>query len=180
MRKTQPFMAIPYYAWANRGRGEMIVWIPRGEDVATPSPFPTLAMTSKVTVSGESRRSPNLINDGEDPRSSADSSAYFDWWPVRGTSQTVDMTFPKASTVSEVQVYWFDDTGRGQVRVPQTWRLLYRDGAEWKPVDAAGPYGTERNKYNVVSFKPVTTTALRIELTMQKEWSAGLQEWKVK
>lgn len=25
---TQPFTAIPYYAWANRGRGEMTVWIP--------------------------------------------------------------------------------------------------------------------------------------------------------
>jgi DUF1680 family protein len=25
---TQPFMAIPYYAWANRGKGEMTVWIP--------------------------------------------------------------------------------------------------------------------------------------------------------
>jgi uncharacterized protein len=25
---TQPFMAIPYYAWANRGKGEMAVWFP--------------------------------------------------------------------------------------------------------------------------------------------------------
>jgi len=26
--KAQPFVAVPYYAWANRGRGEMAVWIP--------------------------------------------------------------------------------------------------------------------------------------------------------
>ena len=38
------------------------------------------------------------------------------------------MTFAKPASVSEAQVYWFDDTGRGSVRVPQTWRLLYRDG----------------------------------------------------
>ncbi len=25
---TQPFVAIPYYAWANRGKGEMNVWLP--------------------------------------------------------------------------------------------------------------------------------------------------------
>jgi len=25
---TQPFTAIPYYAWANRGKGEMTVWLP--------------------------------------------------------------------------------------------------------------------------------------------------------
>ncbi len=24
----QPFVAIPYYAWANRGKGEMMVWFP--------------------------------------------------------------------------------------------------------------------------------------------------------
>jgi DUF1680 family protein len=180
MKKEQPFTAIPYYSWANRGRGEMITWLPRTEAVATPAPWPTLAMKSTVTTSGRSRRSPTMINDGEEPRSSADSSSYFDWWPVRGTAETVDMTFAEPATVSEVQVYWFDDTGRGQVRVPASWRLLYKEGEEWKPVEAAGEHGTARNQYNVVAFKPVKTTALRIELQMQKEWSAGLQEWKVK
>jgi DUF1680 family protein len=24
----QPFVAIPYYAWAHRGKGEMVIWIP--------------------------------------------------------------------------------------------------------------------------------------------------------
>ena len=24
----QPFVAIPYYAWANRGKGEMMIWFP--------------------------------------------------------------------------------------------------------------------------------------------------------
>jgi len=28
-RKEQDFLAIPYYAWANRGQGEMTVWLPR-------------------------------------------------------------------------------------------------------------------------------------------------------
>jgi hypothetical protein len=158
----------------------MIVWLARTDDVVTPAPFPTLAMNSKVSVSGQSRRSPSMINDGEDPRSSADSAAYFDWWPVKGTAETVDMTFPKPSAVSEVQVYWFDDTGRGEVRVPESWRLLYRDGETWKPIETTNPYGTERNSYNVVTFRTVTTSALRIELKMQATWSAGLQEWKVK
>lgn len=26
--KKQPFMAIPYYAWAHRGKGEMMIWLP--------------------------------------------------------------------------------------------------------------------------------------------------------
>jgi hypothetical protein len=82
--------------------------------------------------------------------------------------------------VSESSVYWFDDTGHGGVRVPQSWRLLYRDGSEWKPVDAQGAYDTTKNQYNVVHFTPVTTTALRLELTMQPRVSAGVQEWSVK
>jgi len=26
-----PFRAIPYFAWANRGEGEMAVWLPTGD-----------------------------------------------------------------------------------------------------------------------------------------------------
>ena len=95
------------------------------------------------------------------------------------------MAFAKPSAVSEAQVYWFDDTGRGGVRVPKSWRLLYKDastagGGEWKPVEAAGDYGVAKDAYNIVRFKPVTTSALRLELVMQPNVSAGVQEWKVK
>jgi hypothetical protein len=90
------------------------------------------------------------------------------------------MAFAKPSTVSETEVYWFDDTGRGSVRIPQSWRLLYKDGETWKPVEDASAFGVARNGWNKVTFRPVTTSALRIELTMQPDVSAGLQEWKVK
>ena len=30
--KTQPFIAIPYYAWAHRGISEMAVWFPYRAD----------------------------------------------------------------------------------------------------------------------------------------------------
>ena len=35
------------------------------------------------------------------------------------------MTFAKPSTVTEAEVYWFDDQPRGGVRVPASWKLLY-------------------------------------------------------
>lgn len=99
---------------------------------------------------------------------------------AQGTTEWVEYAFAKPATVTEVQVYWFDDSGRGEVRVPQAWRVLYKDGNEWKPVEAADAYGVARNQYNKVSFKPVTTSGLRLEVTMQPNWSAGVQEWKVK
>ena len=76
----------------------------------------------------------------------------------------VEMAFAKPSTVSQAQVYWFDDTGRGGVRVPASWRLLYKDGDEWKPVEAPAPFGVAKDAYNIVTFTPVTTTALRLEV----------------
>jgi hypothetical protein len=178
-----PLVAIPYATWANRGPGEMIVWLPRTDAGAHPTPYPTVATSATVTASlppsgrGKSTRP---INDGEPPASSADPSAYFDWWPVRGSAtEWVEMTFAKPATVSDSSVYWFDDTGHGSVRVPASWRLLYKDGTAWKPVAAAGPYGVARDGFNRVSFAPVTTPALRLEVTMQPAFSAGLQEWTV-
>jgi hypothetical protein len=82
--------------------------------------------------------------------------------------------------VSESQLYWFDDTGRGGVRVPLRWRILWRDGAGWKPVETEDQWRTERDRYNVVKFKPVTTTGLRLEIEFQEGFSAGLQRWRVK
>jgi DUF1680 family protein len=202
-KAEQPFMAIPYATWANRGRGQMAVWLARTDAAARPTPYPTVATTSTMTVSplptGRGKNPRNII-DGEEPRDSADPTAYFDWWPVQGWSaacdrppaggqgqrrpcskgEWVEMTFAKPSTVSESEVYWFDDTGRGGVRVPASWKLLYKDGDQWKPVETSGAPGVTKDGWNRVTFKPVTTSALRIELVMQPAFSAGLQEWKVK
>jgi hypothetical protein len=37
-----------------------------------------------------------------------------------------------------------------------------------------------KDAFNAVTFAPVTTTGLRLEVTLQTEWSAGIQEWKVR
>jgi DUF1680 family protein len=204
-KSEQPFMAIPYATWANRGRGQMAVWLARTDAAARPTPYPTVATTSTMTVSqvpsGRGKNPRNII-DGEDPANSGDPSAYFDWWPVQGWSaacdqqpaggagqgqrrqcskgEWIEMTFAKPSPVSQSEIYWFDDTGRGGVRVPASWKLLYKDGDQWRPVDTSDPHGVAKDAWNRVTFKPVTTSALRIELVMQPQVSAGVQEWKVK
>jgi DUF1680 family protein len=183
-RADQPFMAIPYATWANRGRGQMTVWLARTDAAARPTPYPTVATTSTVTAStpasGRGKNTRPII-DGEEPRNSSDAGSYFDWWPTRGSQlEWIHMAFAKPSSVSEAEVYWFDDTGRGEVRVPKSWRILYKDGEDWKPVVVSGDYGVAKDRWNKVTFTPVTTSALRLEVTMQPEFSAGLQEWKVK
>ncbi len=184
MRSDQPFLAIPYATWANRGRGQMVVWIARTDAAARPTPYPTVASTATIVASplpeGRGKDPRNMI-DGEEPTSSSDTTAYFDWWPVRGSkTEWIEMRFAKQSSISETRVYWFDDTGRGGVRVPASWRLLYKSGNDWKPVTTADGYGVARNGWNRVAFDPIGTTALRIELVMQDGFSAGVQEWTVK
>jgi hypothetical protein len=180
----QDLVAIPYATWANRGPGEMIVWLPRSDALAHAAPVPTAATTATVTASTpvEGRgKSTRPIHDGEAPRTSDDASSYFDWWPARGRpAEWVEMTLARPTTVSEASVFWFDDTGRGSVRVPASWRLLYRDGAGWKPVQTTDAYGVARDRFNRVTFAPVTAAALRLEVAMQPTFSAGLQEWTVK
>ena len=93
-RAEQQFIAIPYSTWANRGRGQMAVWLARTEAAARPTPYPTLATTSVVTTSG--RKDTRGINDGEEPASSNDSASYFDWWPAKGTTEWIGVRVCKA------------------------------------------------------------------------------------
>ena len=201
-RTEQDFMAIPYATWANRGRGQMNVWVARTEAAARPTPFPTVATSSTVTASPPQQgRGKNVrpIIDGEEPRNSAEAGSYFDWWPVQGWNpaceqppaqgqrrqcskgEWIEMTFAKPSTVSQTEIYWFDDAAnRGGVRVPASWKLLYRDGEQWKPVETADGFGVTKDAWNKITFTPVTTSALRLEVVMQPGVSAGLQEWKAK
>jgi hypothetical protein len=58
-------------------------------------------------------KDPEAVNDGEEPTSSSDPASYFDWWPEKGKTEWIEYDFPKVSKVSQVKVYWFDDTGRG-------------------------------------------------------------------
>ena len=76
-------------------------------------------------------------------------------------------------------MYWFDDSGAGGCRVPASWQLFYKTGSQWKPVESTTPPGTVLNQYNRITFKPVTTTELRIEARLKEGFSAGILEWKM-
>ena len=78
-----------------------------------------------------------------------------------------------------MEVYWFDDTGSGNCRVPQSWKLLWRRARKWVPVEGASSYGTKADSYNRVEFTPVEALGFRIEAQLQPGVSAGILEWKI-
>lgn len=172
--------AIPYYAWNNRGATEMEVWIPYEASAARPKPAATIASRSKVSASNNNRRMYMALNDQYEPQGSQDNSAlYFHWWPKKNSKEWVQYDFDSSYTVSSSKVYWFDDGPFGGCRVPAKWQLFYQQGGQWVPVKNTTPYPTDKDKYDVVQFEPVTTTALRMEVQLPVDNSSGIHEWIV-
>jgi hypothetical protein len=173
-----PFFAIPYYAWAHRGPGQMTVWLPRNRSDARPLPAPTIASKSKVTVSYGT--DPFAVNDQMQPQNSNDHSfPYYHYWPHKGTVEWLQMDFDKTYEISSVEVYFFDDTGQGECRTPESWRVFYRQNDQFKPVSKPQGLGTEKDKYNKTSFDPVKTDALRIQMQSQPDFSGGIHEIQI-
>ncbi len=180
LEKTeQDFTAIPYYAWAHRGRGEMAVWLAREESAVDPLKMPTIASTSRVSVSyGEN---PQAVNDQLEPKSSDDHGIpYYHWWPHKGTTEWIQYSLQNAEEISTVEVYWFDDAGTGECRIPKSWRILYREGRNWNPVYTEGKYGVEKDMFNKVVFETVRTRAVRLEIQSRENYAGGILEWRVK
>ena len=170
--------AVPYYAWDNRQAGAMKVWLPVAP--ATPK---SVTLESRATVKlsfANGNSEPSGINDGIEPVKSADQPERLaHWWPHKGTEEWAQYTWTKPVTVSGTKVFWFDDTGRGECRLPASWRLEYLDGKDWKPVVAKDRYSIAKDKWCEVKFAPVRTTALCLVVKLPEGWSAGVHEWKV-
>ena len=180
--EDKSLFAIPNYVRQNR-EGWSQVWIPEKPELAAPRLEPTIASTSKVTTSyrtHEGRFSTRAIHDQKEPKQSDERhTPLFHWWPHLGTREWVQYDFKRAEKVSSVEVYWYDDRAWGNCRIPESWQLLCRDGDEWKPVRGALDYGIELDKFNRVTFEPITTDALRLDVQLQKGQSAGILEWRV-
>ncbi len=203
-RDGRKITAVPYHAWDHRQPGEMIVWVRqdgKARDAGTDDPAwkdalyrpldPTtlgpsiplsIAETSTVTTSHcWAHDTPAALNNLAEPKSSNDHDIpRLTWWDHLGTTEWVQYEFESARKVSAMEVYWFDDERKpGKCRVPKSWRLLYKAGDGWKPVEGASAFGTALDKPNRVTFDAVETTALRIEVDLKPEFSGGVLQWKV-
>jgi DUF1680 family protein len=170
--RPHPLVAIPYYAWANRGMGEMEVWMARRPERArvTPVPADPIArvqssggIEKKWTGYNDQNDDIAAVYDGVDPLNSADeSNLYFRMRPPLGQPAWVEYDFKRPTRISSSEVYFVDD--RRFCRLPASWRIVYKEGATWKPVATSAAYGVEKDRFNAVAFQPVITTAVRIEV----------------
>jgi DUF1680 family protein len=166
----QAVKAIPYYAWANRGPSDMTVWVPYEASAARPQPAPTIASRSTPSSSLKSPKTLRALSDQYDPLDSKDANyPYLHWWPKQNTTEFV-----------QYKVYWFDDGPWGGCRVPASYKVYYQKDGKWLPVKNTTPYTVAKDQYNTVSFEPVRTTALKLEVQLPVDNATGIHEWIVK
>jgi len=161
---------IPYCLWENRGPNEMTVWF--RTKPAPPEPWAASFCHPSDSV--------GACFDGLLPKNSDDHKIpRMTWWDHKGTVEWVERYFDKPTKLSVTEIYWFDDSGHGGCRVPKSWKLLYKSGNDWKPVETTGNFGVAKDKFNKVVFAPVTTSALRLEVQLQPKFSGGVLEWRI-
>ena len=201
--------AVPYYAWDHRESGKMAVWVRQDQLTRTPTtddPIWTNQETNEPILYKELNaemigRPENLTfmeritpsashcwgNDSVEamaaditPKSSNDgSNSRMTFWPNKGSSEWVRYTFDKPEKVSACSVYWFDDEPTGGCRIPKSWKISYLKENNWVPVETQSQYGVATNQYHEIKFTPVETTALRIDVELQKDFSGGILSWKL-
>lgn len=178
--KPCTFRAIPYSTWNNRGPSQLVLWTPEKPEFAIPDPEPSIASQAEP-IGGWG------FNDQMEPRSSSDrNTPYHYWWQKSGTEASIGYRFKQPQKVSAVEVYWlafvhYDIT----YKVPEYWKLYYKEGNEWKEVRNSSGYGVEEDCYNRVTFDPIITSELKLVAKLQgpgeggKPCSGGVIEWKV-
>lgn len=174
--------AIPYFMWANRGKDNMLVWLPADLRAARALAQPTIAHESKMTSSEGLKGDISAIADQYAVKNSNDQeNPFVHWWPKFGSKEWLQYDFKQEEQVGTVRVYWFDDesTGGG-CRVPKSWNVQYLEGGVWKNVYSPGGFPVIKDGWNEVQFEPVKTSALRLEVQLQDGVSAGVHEWEVR
>jgi hypothetical protein len=112
------------------------------------------------------------INDGIDPASSNDvEKSHWEAWPLQRTTQWVRFAWTKSQKIGRVEVYFYD--GGGRIQLPVSWSVQYWNGGGFVNVNGASGYPVEADKYNSVTFTPISTRYLRVLLEPTRS-SVGL------
>ena len=148
-----------------------------GEDVA-PS---ASSVESDYTSSWENLNGIN--NPSFEPTSSnvGAGKGWGNWRQSAGSEHYVGYTWDEAVTVGGADIYWYDDGGGTQV--PSKLRMQYLDASgAWQDVNITTPFESSiaKNKYNRIEFDRVTTTRLRLYVTVRSGAQAnGIYRFKV-
>ena len=148
-----------------------------GEDVAPDA----ASVESDYTSSWENLNGIN--NPSFEPTSSnvGTGKGWGNWRQSAGSEHYVGYTWDEAVTIGGADIYWYDDGGG--TRIPSKLRMQYLDAnGAWQDVNITTPFESSiaKNKYNRIEFDRVTTTRLRLYVTVRSGAEAnGIYRFKV-
>ena len=148
-----------------------------GDDVA-PS---AASVESDYTASWEKLTG---INDPSfEPTSSnmGNGKGWGNWSQSVGSEHYVGYIWDEAVTIGGADIYWYDDGGGTQIPSKLRMQYLASDGS-WKDVNITTPFESSiaKNQYNRIAFEKVTTTRLRLYVTVRSGAAAnGIYRFKV-
>jgi len=179
--RSIPIKLVPYATWGNRAAGDMLVWLPTKPELAAPKGAGYAGQVAGHWVSASHCFQGDTVAgvlDGAIPRDSGDHEVPRTcFWPHKGGEAWVEVELPKQQAVSKLKVYWFDDTGRGECRVPKAWSLLVRRGESWTSVQpVAGGFGVAKDAWQEVGFAPLECDGFKLVIEQQDGWSSGVLE----
>jgi hypothetical protein len=104
------------------------------------------------------------LNNGAEPGNSWDKKIpRMEFRGKMGTSEWIRYDFPAKFTFSSIQIYLTD----GHImRPPETFRILYQKSGKWMPVDHMNGTIDAMNRWNNVSFDPITSNGLKLEFRL--------------
>ncbi|MFO1078675.1 MAG: glycoside hydrolase family 127 protein [Planctomycetota bacterium] len=173
-------MLVPYAVWDNRAPGAMAVWLPESAPPARVG-GPELAATIELSFRN-ANCFPEGLRDGIVPAHSGDTPAEnCHFWPHLGGEEWAVYRWATPQRLAGCRVFWFDDSGHGNCRLPKSARLEYLDGEQWLPVQAAagGELPLALDRWCEARFAPLSTTALRLRVAQQDGCASGVLEWQV-
>lgn len=140
----------------------------------------TAVVTSDFTASWENLE--GIKSDWEPNQSAAGAGKGWGNWPQQsGTEHYVQYEWEQPVTMDTFQIYWYDDGG--DTSIPSGIQMVYKDtDGNWKDVSMLSSYQdiTKKDTYNTIRIKPVTTTAIRMILTVREGKAAtGVLRWIV-
>jgi len=149
-----------------------------------------VASPSSLTLASESRIS--ALNSGFIPASSFDRShgffALHEADDRQDGLQWVQYEWSQPVEIDRAEVYWAVDhprpgrvpgSGYPTTQVPQSYRILYWNGADFVPVAHPRGLGLASDVFNVTTFAPIKTRKLRLEVMLHKGMPSGILQWSV-
>jgi len=177
------FTMIPYGVWDNRSYDTslMTVMVPETPGAVTPPVDKNRVGNATISYSYKNPGdTETALNDGVlDPN-----VARFTWWSHQGTDEWIQYDLPQSTTIGRSDVRWFEDASQGGgCDYPQTFSHEYWNGSTWQPMQMTHDYMNMIDLYGghfaILRFTPVTTSKIRLKVTLRPGKSAGITEWRL-